>query len=121
MNNKRRKEIKNQILELNDILCRIDEFNDETIKEELDDIFSGLESIRDEIEWLRDEEQDAFDNIPENLQYSYSAGLMEENIEYLDCAINSIEEGLNSLDENVNIFDLNKLISSALNSLNMIN
>lgn len=41
---------------------------------------------------VTDAEQDALDNIPENLQYSARAEKMEDAISLLDDAVESIEE-----------------------------
>ena len=106
MNNKRRKQIRIQILELS----MLNYTNEE-------DLMDELETIKSELEWIRDEEQDAFDNIPENLQCSYNASLMEDNIEYLDNAISVLEEVINQIGDELNITDLCDSIKEALNIL----
>ena len=46
-----------------------------------------LAQARDVVEQVRDDEQDAIDNLPENLMYSDRAEAMEEAVEALDSAI----------------------------------
>lgn len=73
MNKERRKQIKNQI-------CK------------LEDIISNLESI------LSDEEY-YYDNMPENLQGSLRGGQSEESIDILSEAIDSAQELIDNLNE----------------------
>lgn len=72
MNKQRRTEIKNIIAEL------------ENIKTKLDNVFS--------------EEQYAFDNMPENLQYSMRGEESQEAIDYMSEAVSSIEEAIDQLE-----------------------
>lgn len=62
------------------------------VKDSLDEAISLLNDIKDE-------EQDAFDNLPENFQESKRATRMTEAIDAIDEAISSIEEAQNSIDE----------------------
>lgn len=73
MNKQRRMEIKNIIAEL------------ENIKTKLDNVFS--------------EEQYAFDNMPENLQYSMRGEESQEAIDYMSEAISNIEEAIEQLED----------------------
>lgn len=73
MNKQRRTEIKNIIAEL------------ENIKTKLDNVFS--------------EEQYAFDNMPENLQYSMRGEESQEAIDYMSEAVSSIEEAIDQLED----------------------
>ena len=84
MNNKRRKKIKTMIETL------------ETIQTLAN--YNFIKSIKDEIEDILYEEQDAYDNIPENLQYSMRG---EESSD----AIDSLQEAVDALDEAINIFN----------------
>lgn len=58
-----------------------------------------LERISELVESIRDDEQDYYDNIPENLQESERAGNSEAAIDALDAAIESISEAVSSLEE----------------------
>lgn len=50
------------------------------------------------VEFARDEEQDSFDNLPENLQDGDRGEAMEEAIEELQTAIDSINDAMNHID-----------------------
>ena len=58
-----------------------------------------IESARDEIEDILWEEEDAYDNMPENLQYSMRGEESSEAIDNLQEAVDNLEEALNSLNE----------------------
>ena len=58
-----------------------------------------IESARDEIEDILWEEEDAYDNMPENLQYSIRGEESSEAIDNLQEAVDNLEEALNSLNE----------------------
>lgn len=63
-------------------------------RERLRDAIKLIESASLIVESARDEEQDCFDNLPENLK-DYDKGLvMEEAIDFLDDAIDSIEKSV---------------------------
>lgn len=77
MNNKRRKKIKDVILDLTNIKN------------------INFISLQNKIEKILDEEQEAFDNLPENLQYTTNGEKSEEAICLLEDILESIEEYLN--------------------------
>lgn len=53
----------------------------------------GLVSeARSILEEALEEEQEAFDNMPESLQYSDRGATMEENIDNLETAVSTLEE-----------------------------
>ena len=51
-----------------------------------------------QIEDIRDQEQDAFDNLPESLQESERGDAMSEAIDNLESAMESVEEARDSLE-----------------------
>ena len=60
-------------------------------RKELARVVDLLDQARDLLEAIRDEEQEAFDNLPESIQYSERGetmenyiGTMEEMLDYLD-------------------------------------
>ena len=55
---------------------------------------SKIADIRMEIESLRDEEQEAYDNLPESLQYAERGQVMEEAITNLDYAIDALSDDI---------------------------
>ena len=62
---------------------------------------SALTDIQDALETLqevRDEEEEAYDNLPESLQDGERGDMMQEAIDNLDDAIGSIEEAADTLE-----------------------
>ena len=58
-----------------------------------------IESVKDEIEDILYEEEDAYDNMPENLQYSMRGEESSDAIDSLQEAVDNLEEALDSLNE----------------------
>lgn len=68
-------------------------------RKHLTEAYELLEQARCIIEACRDEEQDAFDNLPEGIQASTRGEDMEENVAQMDDAISSIEEAMDIVGE----------------------
>lgn len=62
----------------------------------------SIETIRLEVSMIMDEEQEAFDNLPEGLQESTTGENIEMAIENLDYAQNSIEEVISYINDACN-------------------
>ena len=62
-------------------------------------IAERLEELKTDFELLRDEEQEAFDNMPESIQESERGEQMQEAIDALDEACCSIDEAIDRLGE----------------------
>lgn len=67
-------------------------------RKKLQELLEQLVTIKDELDMVQEEEQEAFDNLPESLQYSERGQQMEQAIEnmssacdYLDDVISCIE------------------------------
>lgn len=58
----------------------------------IDHILGQLADIRGELETLRDEEQEAYDNMPESLQAGERGDHSQGAISYLESAISYIED-----------------------------
>ena len=58
-----------------------------------------IESAKDELEDILWEEQDAYDNMPENLQYSIRGEESSDAIDSLQEAIDALEEAIDTLNE----------------------
>lgn len=56
----------------------------ELVKNKIDNILSIINETKGEIEEIKDEEQDYFDNIPENLQSGERASKSENAIDLLE-------------------------------------
>lgn len=68
-------------------------------RKEIESIIEELENLGSRIEAVKEEEDNAFDNMPESLQYSEKGELMEQNVEDLDEAFNSLSEVVEGLQE----------------------
>ena len=68
-------------------------------RKELNVIIDKLTELRDLLENLKDEEQDYFDNMPENLQYSERGERAEEAVMSLEEALDNIDSVVESIEE----------------------
>ena len=62
----------------------------------------ATEKIKDaivDIEFVKDEEQDAYDNLPENFQMSDKGEQMQEYVYMLDEAIDSLNDALEDFED----------------------
>lgn len=66
-------------------------------RKEIKNIYSQLDVINMMIERIKDDEQDYYDNIPENLQGGLRADRSLDYIETLEDAISDIEDVISSL------------------------
>lgn len=60
-------------------------------RKQLEDLIEQLSGIKDSIEAVMEEEQEAFDNLPEGIQASERGETMQENIDNLQTAADSLE------------------------------
>lgn len=67
-------------------------------RKQIADAIQKIEEAKTLLEIVRDEEQDAFDNIPEGIQSSERGQKMEAAISSMDDAINDIENIVGSLE-----------------------
>ena len=65
----------------------------------LSTIVESLENAKYEIESVRDEEQDCFDNLPEGIQYSERGDEMEENISTMEDALSNIDDAIEYIND----------------------
>lgn len=106
MNKQRRKETKKTIIALNGLKSHYEDTNEIN---DYDALKTELEDIKVTIDYLRMEEENAFDNMPESLQCSERGETMEQNIDYFDEVISSLELIIDDESE--------KDISSIINSI----
>lgn len=111
MNNDRRKKIKNEISQLEAAKEAI-----ETV--EIGELGSYLENVRTNISVICDDEQDAFDNMPEGLQCSMRGEIAEECIDLMTDAINLFDD-IVEVDE-VNREDFNDILDEIIDLLNEV-
>lgn len=67
-------------------------------RKEISKIVSALEDVRDRLSEVVDEEQSAFDNMPESIQGSDRGCESEEAIDSMNDALDSIESAIEYLD-----------------------
>jgi hypothetical protein len=63
------------------------------------EIAKKLEALRDEIVGLRDDEQDAYDNMPESLQNSDRGEASQAAVDSLESAESAVDEAITYLEE----------------------
>ena len=68
-------------------------------RKRISDAIEKLEKIMAEFEDIRDDEQDCFDNLPENLQYSERGETMEEAVDVLDTVLDNINDAIDAARE----------------------
>ena len=66
-------------------------------RKSIQEVIDQLEELKSTIETLMDEEQEAYENLPENLQGSERGEAMSEAADNLDSAYNSMDEVLEYL------------------------
>ncbi len=63
------------------------------------EVIDALHRAMDTLESIRDEEQDAYDNLPESLQGAERGEAMSEAVDTMDSATNDIDSVIETLDE----------------------
>lgn len=67
-------------------------------KKQVSNWLDQLDEVRSHIEDMIDTEQEKYDNLPEGIQDSERGGAIEEAIENLEAAKDSLEEAIESLE-----------------------
>lgn len=65
----------------------------------IEKVIAILTDQKEELEALRDEEQEAYDNLPEGIQYSERGEAMEENINDMDTSVDELDYMIDRLQE----------------------
>ena len=65
----------------------------------LQELYDIIADAKDNLDEVRDEEDDCKENIPENLQGSERYEIAEAAVDALESAISSLEEALDSIEE----------------------
>jgi len=68
-------------------------------RRQLADIAGQLMDLRERIEVLREEEQEAYDNLPESLQEGERGQAIEQAVDALDTALAAVDEVTDALEE----------------------
>ena len=72
-----------------------------TRRKRIDAVIAKLDEPSEELEALKEEEEEAYDNLPESLQESERGEVMQEAIDNLDEAVNNIADTIEYLQEAV--------------------
>lgn len=92
MNNKLRKEIaalRYSVIDMCDDLKRAAE---DEIMDVAEKVIGRPETVSDELDIIRETEQNAIDNCPENLQYSMAQEIRENAVSNIEAAIDELAE-----------------------------
>ena len=65
----------------------------------IEKIIDQLGTLKEQLDSIGEEENDAFDNLPESIQYSERGEAMEENISDIDRAVSDIEDIMSTLQD----------------------
>ena len=68
-------------------------------KKRISKIINEIEQIKDKLQEVLNEEESVFDNMPENLQCSMRGGESEESIDYMNEAIDALDNAVEQLEE----------------------
>ena len=68
-------------------------------RKSLEEVVSRLEGCMSDLECIKEEEQEAYDNLPESLQYSEKGELMQGNVDDLDYVISDLDSVISSINE----------------------
>ncbi len=68
-------------------------------RKQLEKVVEVLTAQMEELETIKDEEQEAFDNLPEAIQCTERGETMEENVDELDSIITDLENVIDSINE----------------------
>lgn len=68
-------------------------------KKRIEELIGQISDLQNEVKQLLEEEQEAYNNLPENLQESECGERMERAVEQLDCADSSLEETIDYLSD----------------------
>lgn len=65
----------------------------------IDEIIDQLGMLKDQLESITEEEQEAYDNLPESIQYAEQGEAMSDTISDLDSSVSDIESIIDTLQE----------------------
>ena len=74
-------------------------------RKELENVQTKLSELKEEIELIQGDEQDAFDNLPEGLQMSEKGEAMESAIDSLDSAACAVDDVISEIDDVISEID----------------
>lgn len=103
MNKQRRKALSSLEDDINQIKNKLEGMEEGKFdKELLQDLVGKAADVQSQLETLRDEEQEYYDNMPEGLQAGEKGDKATEVIDYLESAITEVETAHDSIEEALN-------------------
>ena len=76
----------------------IEDVMNKSRRKQIQEALSLIEKAYDLLTDAKDEEEEAFDNLPESLQESERGMTMQDNVDNLDTAVTSLEEAKDALE-----------------------
>lgn len=71
-------------------------------RKRLEDVVSRLEECMSDLEFIKEEEQEAYDNLPESIQYSERGEAMQGNVDDIDYVISDLDQVIDSINNIIN-------------------
>lgn len=68
----------------------------------LEEVLCKAEELREELEIIKDEEQDAHDNLPEAIQWGQRGDDMQEIVDVLEYAVDNLADAVENIEEALN-------------------
>ena len=68
-------------------------------RKRIDDVIRKLEELKDEVDSIRYDEQEAYDNLPEGIQMSDRGDEMQSAVDSLDYAYDGFDDIIDNLNE----------------------
>ena len=68
-------------------------------RKKIEDVIAQLQDIQEEVSYIASEEREAFENLPEGIQYSERGEAMEENADSLDEVDTDIDNLIDALQD----------------------
>ena len=68
-------------------------------RKEIYECIEELENLKQKIEYIRDDEEESYSNLPESIQYSERGDTMQENVDELEDAIGQLGDVVDILQE----------------------
>ena len=68
-------------------------------RKDIEKLIEKLDEVKTDLEFMQEDEESKYDNLPEGIQDSERGEAMQEAIENLESAVSSIEEAIDYLNE----------------------
>lgn len=80
-------------------ICKKKKHMNKKTRKEIQTIVNEIDDILTHINCIKDDEEEKYDNMPDNIQESERGEAMQDAIDNLDCAYDSIRDGMDYLQE----------------------